>query len=619
MAGRGRMSNGFNNYERDDYYHTEINSQDSGSQMKPNQRREGGPTLHVANIPPGLDEKGLSNLFASESSLPERVFISKNKKNQQANTFWGFVEYKTIAEAQTAISAVHRKPPYELCVTFSKAFQDNSREKSEKYTGNKEMGPTRDQGQFSQTKERNNYRPPRSNDEYIDDFGEDSNSNSFSSMEKNTASPADKLSGLPIEKYTHIEVTDEMDLHVAAYMSSRAKDLTLNDLSDLCTEIKLALPFKPGQCSYCFRTAIYTCSRCKTWYCSEFCRTTHWPQHKDKCSPRSVIFEKDGTITYKDVPDAFCTEQPATQKNIGMKSPRDFQGKNYNLDYQNGGPKSCNSYNNGYERNNAKVNEKFNQNHIENGNRSPDNRLGRENHSSSDQGNRVHQRSQRGGGGGGERRGGGRQNLGGRPDRNTPNMGARTTNESHYHDLYKAGVPINDKTQSHKPTNLSKAPIPPSTFTKVTVGACKRDNEFWAYKMDDYQKQGSMMSELKKCVLEGDNADLRIETGAKCIAPYEGDWYRAEIIQIFRENVKVIFVDFGNESEVKKSELKSLPEYIASEPPMAHRFVLAESPDNPKLHEELTFSIKPIMQDKSGRWLVHADGVNYPPTDGFDD
>lgn len=44
--------------------------------------------------------------------------------------------------------------------------------------------------------------------------------------------------------------------------------------------------------------------------------------------------------------------------------------------------------------------------------------------------------------------------------------------------------------------------------------------------------------------------------------------YRAEIVQIFRDNVKVVFVDFGNESEVKKCDLKSLPEYIASEPPM---------------------------------------------------
>lgn len=61
------------------------------------------------------------------------------------------------------------------------------------------MGPTRGQGQFAQMKERNNYRSPRSNDEsYNEDFGEDSNSYSFSPKEKNTASPADKLSGLPM-------------------------------------------------------------------------------------------------------------------------------------------------------------------------------------------------------------------------------------------------------------------------------------------------------------------------------------------------------------------------------------------------------------------------------------
>ncbi|CAH1388804.1 unnamed protein product [Nezara viridula] len=617
MAGRGRMSNGFNNYDKDDYQ-TEMNSQDGGSQMKQNQRRESGqPTLHVANIPQGLDEKGLSNIFAAECSVPVRVYISKNKKGQQSNTYWGFVEYKTVAEAQSAISAVHKKPPYELFVQFSKAYQDSSREKSEKYTGN--MGPTRGQGQFPPSKERNNYRTSRSNDEsFNEDFVEDNNSYSFSSpVEKNTSSPAEKLTGLPIEKYTHVEITDEMDLHVAAYMSSRAKDLTLNDLSDLCSEIKLALPFKPGQCSYCFRTAIYTCSRCKTWYCSDFCRATHWPQHKDKCSPRSVIFEKDGTLTYKDVSDAFCNEQPVMQKNIGMKSPRDFQGKNYNLDYQNDG---FNNYDNGFERNNPRVNEKFSRDNIENGNRSPDNRLGRENHSASDQGNRGYQRnSHRGGAGGGDRRGGGRQ-FGGRPDRNTHNHRSRNNNES---DSYNSVEPFNgpdpDKPQSHKSSNLSQAPIPPNTFTKVTVGAVKRDNEFWAYKLDDYQKQGSMMTELKKCVLEGDHADIRIETGSKCIAPYEGDWYRAEIVQIFRDNVKVVFIDFGNESEVKKCDLKSLPEYIASEPPMAHRFVLANSPDNQKLHEELTFSIKPVMQDKSGRWLVHAEGVNYPPTNGFED
>lgn len=114
-----------------------------------------------------------------------------------------------------------------------------------------------------------------------------------------------------------------------------------------------------------------------------------------------------------------------------MKSPRNFQGKNYSLDYQNDGFNGCNNYDNSYERNNVKVNEKFSRDHIENGNRSPDNRLGRDNHPSSDQGNRGHPRNnQRGGGVGGDRRGGGRQNFGGRPDRNTQNNRTRTNNES---------------------------------------------------------------------------------------------------------------------------------------------------------------------------------------------
>ena len=30
------------------------------------------------------------------------------------------------------------------------------------------------------------------------------------------------------EKYVHVEISDEMDLHVAAYVSNRAKDLTLD-------------------------------------------------------------------------------------------------------------------------------------------------------------------------------------------------------------------------------------------------------------------------------------------------------------------------------------------------------------------------------------------------------
>lgn len=78
----------------------------------------------------------------------------------------------------------------------------------------------------------------------------------------------------------------------------------------------------------------------------------------------------------------------------------------------------------------------------------------------------------------------------------------------------------------------------------MTVGAVKRDNEFWAYKLDDYQKQGSMMSELKKYVLEGDHADLRIETGSKCIAPYEGDWYFANLDLINFSKILLLYANF---------------------------------------------------------------------------
>ncbi|KAK2826576.1 hypothetical protein Q5P01_020790 [Channa striata] len=62
-----------------------------------------------------------------------------------------------------------------------------------------------------------------------------------------------------------------------------------------------------------------------------------------------------------------------------------------------------------------------------------------------------------------------------------------------------------------------------------------------------------------------------LDLGGPCLALFSADnqWYRAKVVQRAGDNIHVLFVDYGNESDVDIKNVKSLPESLLEMPPQA--------------------------------------------------
>lgn len=58
---------------------------------------------------------------------------------------------------------------------------------------------------------------------------------------------------------------------------------------------------------------------------------------------------------------------------------------------------------------------------------------------------------------------------------------------------------------------------------------------------------------------------VKAEVGLICVAPYEGDLYRARVTSI-NAKVNVHFIDYGNWQECEKTDLLQVPENIRNFP-----------------------------------------------------
>ncbi|XP_042359677.1 tudor domain-containing 6 [Plectropomus leopardus] len=106
----------------------------------------------------------------------------------------------------------------------------------------------------------------------------------------------------------------------------------------------------------------------------------------------------------------------------------------------------------------------------------------------------------------------------------------------------------------------------------VYVTAVNDAQTFWCQPADseELNKITSSVSEV------GDAADKHIDPGAlsprsPCVALFSDDqfWYRAEVIDKVGEELSVLFVDYGNKSQVNITDVKEMPPKLMESPPQA--------------------------------------------------
>lgn len=631
MAGRGSfpdfLAHDYNQM-KDDFHNPELNSYDTGpgSYLQNNQPKEGANTkLYVTNIPSRLTEDGLMHIFSCEGETPENVYIHrKHNQHSNSNTYWGFVTFKSIAAASNAMVAIHKRPPYNFFVQFARSNDDDKSDSSKDRLSIDEktfVEQSQRDHNFPSSRGRGKLPPmkglppstfravPTNYEPYIDDIGEDYSLGRFShcgtTLEQNVSNSVfspfaegeyddgkrkmtmGRGCYIASKKKLSVEVPCEelcdMEQRIAAYLGNKTKDLLYDKEAFISPETKLSLPMKPGNCSYCSRPAIYICSKCKCWYCTNYCRKMDWNVHKNICAPRVLKFQ-DGFAVYKTESETPCHEDMNKCDSFGKQPAESIKKSKYrrwsrgeSSDHDQSGP----------ELDKASISDESTKSFASYKKQSPNSY-------------KINRNS-------GNRSGRGKHKNG--PQRSYKNVETDV--------CIKGSSPIlngriTSDIQENKLKCQDEPPIPANTFTKVTIGALGQDNEFYAYKVDDYMKQANIMSKLGEYCSSKNTSCTEVQMGMRCIAPFEGDWFRAEIISILAESVKVLFIDFGNESLIMKKELKMLPEDFAKAPPMAYKFVLANSTSNPALELDMTLAIKPICQDMRGRWIAQVEGVKYP-------
>ncbi|XP_022254997.1 uncharacterized protein LOC106470659, partial [Limulus polyphemus] len=78
--------------------------------------------LFVKGVPPGMEKEGLKNLFAPYGRVLY-VHIGQSR-NPKYITGYGMVHLSSLAEAETAIRELHKKPPLGLIIEFAQTNEE---------------------------------------------------------------------------------------------------------------------------------------------------------------------------------------------------------------------------------------------------------------------------------------------------------------------------------------------------------------------------------------------------------------------------------------------------------------------------------------------------------------
>lgn len=354
--------------------------------------------------------------------------------------------------------------------------------------------------------------------------------------------------------------------------------------------------------------------------------------HKKTCVPRTITFDKDGNISYSNVPDEFAdAEETPTLVNY---SPKDGRLLSHEQSTTKGFQKQSSArISGGFNESNGFADHSYDSNKLSDHGSHAGNHNDRSQRGDTNRGNRDHQkdsiRDQQKGRGPRNSMENNEKNKGSgnRPSRGGGRATRNDKRGSRVHESQPAENEVYVRPPISPPENMSgriqekkmpppvsevQPPIPIDKFTEVTVGSIGINNEFIAYSSLDSKKQIEIMRTLNDFCPNATPLAGRLDVGLKVSAPFTDGWFRAEIIKFIQSKVEVYFVDFGNIATLEKKDLRPLPADLTSIPNLAHKYKLAHgSAKNIELAEEMSINIKPISQDRDGRWIVHVEGVKY--------
>uniref|UniRef100_A0A3Q3AX97 Tudor domain-containing protein n=2 Tax=Kryptolebias marmoratus TaxID=37003 RepID=A0A3Q3AX97_KRYMA len=113
--------------------------------------------------------------------------------------------------------------------------------------------------------------------------------------------------------------------------------------------------------------------------------------------------------------------------------------------------------------------------------------------------------------------------------------------------------------------------VPQNTTVDVYASCIVGPDHFWCQYTDT--EDLNIVSKFAEEAGQAQDAisPQKLEPGSPCLALFSSDnlWYRAQVIQKVDKTLKVLFVDYGNESNVDINNVRSLPYSLLEIPPQA--------------------------------------------------
>ncbi|KAF6212008.1 hypothetical protein GE061_012526 [Apolygus lucorum] len=149
-------------------------------------------------------------------------------------------------------------------------------------------------------------------------------------------------------------------------------------------------------------------------------------------------------------------------------------------------------------------------------------------------------------------------------------------------------------------------PVSKSRFSDVIiVFISEHDDTIHVCPVVKCQFLGTIENKLKE--LNEQNAlehITNISVGEKYAAPFNGDWYRAEIVSanMKKKSVCVSFCDYGNEENIPLSDLRLLPEEFQDLEPLSFPIKLPKGA--PAVQSGSKLKIRPLSLEEDWSWAV---------------
>lgn len=135
---------------------------------------------------------------------------------------------------------------------------------------------------------------------------------------------------------------------------------------------------------------------------------------------------------------------------------------------------------------------------------------------------------------------------------------------------------LDDSVQSHLQENAKTfkykmADVSPKETEEVYASCISGPHYFWCQHTDTAE-----LDEVSRLAQEAGQAQLDLKfqetlsPGSPCLALFtDNQWYRAQVIQTLEDAFRVLFVDYGNESDVNKENVRPVPQGLLGKAPQA--------------------------------------------------